>query len=84
MCNNFRTSIMSSKFSQCPKLAEITPLYKKEKEALKESYNQVVFCQTCHKFMKKLPLHKWLNFSELHFLSIGVDFTKGSVYNDAF
>ena len=42
LCTNFNSSIKTCKFSQCRKLADITPLYKKGKNDQKENYRPVV------------------------------------------
>ena len=38
LCTNFNSSIKTSKFPQCLKLADVTPLYKKGKNDQKENY----------------------------------------------
>ena len=50
LCTSFNRSIKTSKFSQYPKLADITPLYKKDKTDQKENYT---------------PVSIWLNFSKI-------------------
>ena len=75
MFNNFNSSIRSSKFSQCPKLAEITPLYKKEKEVLKENYRPGSILPNLSQIYEKIALAQMTKFLELHFLIISVDFT---------
>ena len=42
LCTNFNSSIKTSNFPQCLKLADITPLYKKGKNDQKENYRPVV------------------------------------------
>ena len=56
LCTSFKSSIKTSKFPQCLKLADIRPLYKKGKNDQKE-------LPICRKFSKCVFLNKCLKYS---------------------
>lgn len=56
--NNFSSSIVSSKFSQCLELAKINALYKKGGNILKKNYKTVSVLANVSTTYKKLPFNK--------------------------
>ena len=64
------------------RLAEIVPSYKKRKKSLKENYRPVNILPNLSKIYEQIKNAQTKSFLKLDFLSISVDFAKGSVQNN--
>ena len=64
LCASFNSSIKASKFPQCLKLADITPLYKKGKNDQKEDYRSVSILPNLSKIFERCIFKQMSQFFE--------------------
>ena len=62
----FKGAIKTSNFSNCLKLADITPLHKKGEKTIRKTIDQLVFYQHYQKYLKRYSLNKY-RFSLIRF-----------------